>query len=210
MGIWLLCALGLWAVSLPVRADLAYKAGLAASQQGSYMKAVGYYREAVALQARIEPYQMELANTWRTLGTLSNDAAERTRCFNQAWEIADRLVRDHRYDADVWNNRGVAAMWLVELDHRENLREEAKRSFEQAVQLDPVFVDAWGNWAKWEHLAGHLDREKDLWRKVLGIKPDHPMALQVLQLPSSPAVSGRGSNGKPGDSPPMTAGNDKL
>ena len=71
-------------------------------------------------------------------------------------------------------------MWLVQLAHKD-LSTEARRSFERAVQLDPVFVDAWANLAKWEHLAGRLDAEKTLWRKVLEIDPRHPMALQVLQ-----------------------------
>ena len=73
-------------------------------------------------------------------------------------------------------------MWLNQIEGLHNA-EEAQRCFEQAIQLDPVFVDAWANLAKWEHLAGYLDEEKVVWKKVLGLDPTHAMAKQVLGIP---------------------------
>ena len=73
-------------------------------------------------------------------------------------------------------------MWLHQLEGLHNA-DEAQRCLEQAIALDPVFVDAWANLAKWEHVAGHLDVEKRVWKKVLELDPAHAMAKHVLGIP---------------------------
>jgi Flp pilus assembly protein TadD len=70
-------------------------------------------------------------------------------------------------------------MWLTQLAGQ-NRMPEARDAFLQAAALDPVFVDAWANLAKWHHLNHDLAGEKELWRKVLTLEPDHRMARQVL------------------------------
>jgi tetratricopeptide (TPR) repeat protein len=173
---------GVWAAFIPVRADAAFKEGEGWAQQADYLRALQNYQEAVRLQGRNEAYHTELANNLRTLGQLTPDGPEREHYFDQAWGVADAMVNQHPYDPDTWNNRGVVAMWLVQLAHRETLRDVAHASFMNAVRIDPVFIDAWANLARWEHLAGHLDEEKTLWQKVLTIDPHHEMAQRVLAV----------------------------
>jgi hypothetical protein len=120
-----------------------------------------------------------LANTLRGLAQVAPEGPQREQFFDQAWSIADAMVREHPYNPDAWNNRGVSAMWLVQLAHRP-MDQVARDSFMRASQMDPVFVDAWANLAKWEHLAGHLENEKTYWRKVLEIDPQQAMARYVL------------------------------
>jgi tetratricopeptide (TPR) repeat protein len=177
----LACPCGVWAALQPVLADAAYKRGQGQVQQGQALKALADYELAVRLQGRIELYQTELANAYRRLAELSADPARKQRYFDQAWAVTDAETRRHPHNPDPWNNRGVAAMWMIQLAGRD-LWQEARRSFEEATRLDPMFVDAWANLAKWEHLSGHLDEEKTFWRKVLEIDPTHPMAQEVLQL----------------------------
>jgi O-antigen ligase len=173
--------LGVWAAWNPIRADTAYKKGVGLTRQGDVLRALPDYEKAVRLQERNELYQTELANAYRSLGTASADAGQKTRYFDQAWAVTDAETRRHPHNPDPWNNRGVAAMWMIQLAQKD-LWKEAKGSFEQAVRLDPMFVDAWANLAKWEHLAGHLEEEKTMWRKVLEIDPNHPMANDVLKV----------------------------
>ena len=71
-------------------------------------------------------------------------------------------------------------MWRNQLGGEATMK-DAEAAFTRATQLDPLFVDAWANLAKWHHLQGDIDGEKRLWRVVLGIDPEHPMARAVLQ-----------------------------
>ncbi|OGR90515.1 MAG: hypothetical protein A2992_07520 [Elusimicrobia bacterium RIFCSPLOWO2_01_FULL_59_12] len=176
-----LCPMGMWVAFFPVRADLAYRASQLWSQVSQPLKALYALEWAVHFQGRVDVYKTDFANILRTLATQSPVGPTRERYFDHAWKTADSAVRDHPANPDVWNNRGVAAMWMVQLAQRD-LALVARESFERAIALDPVFVDAWANLAKWEHLAGHLEKEKELWRKVLEIDPTHPMALQVLGM----------------------------
>jgi len=179
-GLLGICAVAIWWVLVPLRADAAFKAGLVYAAQDQQLKALAYEKEAVRLCPHVESYVTELANTYRTLGHLASPGAQKETYFDQAWAWAQRAALDHPHNPDSWNNRGVAAMWLVQLANR-NMYNDAKESFDRAVQLDPVFVDAWANLAKWQHLTGHIDEEKRLWRKVLELDPNHPMAHQVLE-----------------------------
>lgn len=70
-------------------------------------------------------------------------------------------------------------MWMTQLAGQ-NRMADADASFRRAVELDPFFLEAWANRARWEHLAGHLDEEKNLWSKVMEIDENHEMARRVL------------------------------
>lgn len=165
IGIFFL-ALGF--IGRPLLADFYHQEGLASAAGGRLEKSVHYHREAVHLHGRIAEYETEYANRCRDTGR-----------FEEAWATAERLVRDHPANPDVWNNRGVVAMWITQMA-KINRMADAEASFRHAVDLDPLFVDAWANLARWEHLAGHLDKENALWEKVLEINPTHEMARQVL------------------------------
>jgi len=161
-------AAGLWAISIPVRADWHYKQGLIWNQRQQPFLAIPHFREAVRLNDRVEIFGSELANAPRSTGN-----------FDEAWKAANDITRQHPHNPDAWNNLGVGAMWMVQLA-RQDKWQEAKTSFEKAISLDPVFVDAWANLAKWHHLRGNLDEEKRLWKKVLELDPNHEMAKSVL------------------------------
>ncbi len=173
------CGVGVWICLLPLRADLFYKRAMSDAENGQPMAALTDYREAARLLGHVEAYQTALANGARDVAQRSVDPVQKKAYFNEAWDAANLATRQHPFNPDAWNNRGVAAMWLTQLSNRE-LWKEARESFEKALALDPNFTDAWANLAKWEHLRGHLDEEKELWKKVLVIDPKHEMALRVL------------------------------
>jgi tetratricopeptide (TPR) repeat protein len=180
IGLLIVCPVAVWVSFWPLCADLAYKEGLTLMQQNQSMRALPALQKAVQLQGRHELYQTQLTNAFKDLAGLSADPAQKERYYDQAWMIADAETRRHPNNPDPWNNRGVAAMWMIQMAQRD-VWQDARASFERATQLDPMFVDAWANLAKWEHLSGHLDKEKEYWKVVLQIDPAHPMALAVLQ-----------------------------
>ena len=166
----LLLGVGLWGASLPARADWHYKQVQLWSDSGRTAIALDHAREAVRLNGHNEIYGTELCNLLRDTGHL-----------DEAWEKARQESDRHPANPDVWNNRGVSAMWMVQTANRD-LWEEARLAFEKAISLDPVFVDAWANLAKWNHLQGKLDEEKRIWKKVLELDPNQAMAKRVLGL----------------------------
>lgn len=165
----LLLAAGQVLVVRPVLADFRYQQGMAWTAGGRFEEARRSFQDAVRLHGRVEEYLMAYANRCRDL-----------KYFDETRIIAERLVREHPHNPDSWNNAGVIAMWLTQLAGQ-NRMEEADRAFRKAVELDPYFLEAWANRARWEHLAGHRDEEIRLWEKVLTIDPAHAMARQVLQ-----------------------------
>jgi tetratricopeptide (TPR) repeat protein len=174
------CGILLWFALYPLRADWAYKNTLDMEARSRYKDALGYAQSAFELQGHNEAYGDELANVYRSIGQGLPDGPAREQALDKAWQVTESLTQEHPHDPDRWNNRGVAAMWMVQLGNREALREMARQSFEKAVAMDPVFVDAWANLAKWEHWAGHPDREIQFWQKVYEIDPSNTMAKQVL------------------------------
>jgi hypothetical protein len=166
----LVLAVGLWGVSIPARADWHYKQVQVWSADDRPAIALEHAQEATRLNGYVEIYGTELCNLLRTTGHL-----------DEAWDQAKQETDRHPANPDMWNNRGVGAMWMVQTAHRD-MWGDARLAFEKAISLDPVFVDAWANLAKWNHLRGNLDEEKRLWRKVLELDPDHAMAKHVLGL----------------------------
>lgn len=160
-------------------ADARFKSGLELRQAGQPVLALIAFRESARLRPDLEIYQTEIGNTARTLAEMSAPGSLRSSLFAEAWQAAQTNTRRHPNNPDAWNNLGVAAMWRYQLGHEATLP-EARAAFEHAVQLDPLFVDAWANLAKWRHVSGDIPGEKDLWRKVLTIDPQYPMAHQVL------------------------------
>jgi O-antigen ligase len=159
---------GLWGIGRSVLADWHYKQALEWLQGDRFVPALEHDREAVRLNGRIEIYGSSLSNAARSAGRL-----------DESWQVAEDQTRRHPANPDVWNNLGVSAMWMVQMAGQ-NKWQEAKAAFEKAVTLDPVFVDAWANLAKWNHLQGNFDEEKRLWKKVIELDPQNAMALQVL------------------------------
>src|SRR5205823_4497753 len=133
--------IGIWGTGRLATADHSYSQGLQLAADHQSLQALEAVRRANHLAPWVTTYAMERANRARQLGFL-----------DEAWQTVQDVIRRHGADPDAWNNFGVAAMWMTQiggLDHRV----EARHAFEKAVQLDPVFVDAWANLAKWHHLA---------------------------------------------------------
>jgi tetratricopeptide (TPR) repeat protein len=165
-----LAVVSLWAILIPIRADWHFKQGKAWAQGGQYPIALREFREAVRLNGRIEVYESELANTARS-----------SAAWDEAWTVAQAVTRQHPFDPDAWNNLGVAAMWMTQLAGQ-NRWQDALSAFQHAILLDPLFVDAWANVAKYRHLKGDLIGEKALWQHVLELDPAHEMARRVLGI----------------------------
>ena len=170
-----------WRLWIPVAADAAYQRSRALLQEQQTAEALNEIRFAVLKMPSIELYETERANVAKTLAQLEAPGPQQEALVQEAWSAAQDAVRRHPHNPDSWNNEGVAAMWLTQLFH-ENHSADAQEAFRRAAELDPFFVDAWANLAKCEHLAGRLDLEKDLWRRVIKIDAAHPMARQVLGL----------------------------
>ena len=183
-----LLGMGLWAIHIPPYADYRYKEGVVMDARGQTMKALDCYRDAVRMRPDIEVYQTALGNSARSLAQLTSSVTLRQQFWNEAWSAAQSSVKRHPANPDTWNDLGVAAMWLTQQAGMDRMS-EAKSAFDRAIALDPVFVDAWANIAKWYHIAGQLDAEKETWKVVLSLDPGHPMALQVLgQTPKVPQL----------------------
>jgi O-antigen ligase len=178
-GLGAFFATGLWAITIPLRADQYYKEGIVLDANHKPLEALTSYREAVHLRPDMEAYQTSLSNAARSLAQLSPEGVQRKHLWEEAWKSAQAPVQWHPANPDAWNNLGVAAMWLTQQAGDDKMP-VAKSSFEKAIALDPVFVDAWANLAKWYHIAGDLDGEKRMWKIVLQLDPQHAMALQVL------------------------------
>jgi O-antigen ligase len=167
-------------MSVSWNADHHFKHGQELIQVNQPVLALISFREAARLRPAVEAYQTEIGNTARTLATLSAPGSLRADLFKEAWSSAEVNTRRHPRDPDAWNNQGVVAMWRNQLGG-EATTQDAREAFEHATQLDPFFVDAWANLAKWYHLQGDLEHEKTIWRNVLRIDPHHQMARAVLQ-----------------------------
>ena len=160
-------------------ADARFKSGLELRQAGQPVLALIAFRESARLRPDLEIYQTEVGNMARTLAEMAAPGSVRDALFKEAWQAAVTDTRWHPHDPDSWNNLGVAAMWRYQLN-REPALPDARAAFERAVALDPLFVDAWANLAKWRHISGDLAGEKELWKKVLTLDPAQPMARSVL------------------------------
>ena|GEM_PF-2548119 len=164
-------------------ADDAFKEAQALRQSGKPIGALVLFRESIRWRPAIETYQTELGNTARALAETAPAGSLRTALFVEAWNAAKTNTERHAFDPDAWNNLGVVAMWRAQLNAEPTMK-AAREAFNRAVELDPLFVDAWANLAKWRHLNGDIPGEKELWRKVLQIDPQHEMARAVLAQPS--------------------------
>jgi O-antigen ligase len=162
-----------------VWADAVFQDGKQAAVNQQPLRALEAYQKAWRLHP-VELYQNDLSNTVNALAQGLPEGNSRRQLLGEAWDSVRVLTSLQPANPDAWNNRGVAAMWLTQMA-RQDHRADARQAFEEAVRLDPVFVDAWANLAKWEHLNGNLEGEKSNWRKVLELDPSHAMARQVLQ-----------------------------
>jgi cytochrome c-type biogenesis protein CcmH/NrfG len=79
---------------------------------------------------------------------------------------------------DSWNNLGVAQMWITQISGVDR-RQEAQTAFAKAVDLDPLFVDAWGNLARVAHFYGDRKGEESLWLKVPS-QPSHSLCFRIV------------------------------
>jgi len=180
--VWAIMILGAMVVAVrPLCGDMVYQSARVEAARLQWFRALELNRSASRWCPWIETYQTETANRCRDLAQLASEGPLRQALWNEAWTLSSDITRRHPANPDSWNNLGVVAMWLTQLN-AQNKMEDARAAFEKAVRLDPYFVDAWANLAKWEHLSGHPDQEEVLWRKVLDLEPSHPMARQVLHV----------------------------
>jgi len=174
-------ALGLvWFVTPRLRADYEFRQTHIAKAIEQPVQALVHVREAVRLFPGQETYLMEQGNIARTLALNAPEGSLRQDLLLEAWQSAETAARLHPHNPDAWNNLGVVAMWRIQIGKDLSVRPQARQAFEKAIALDPVFVDAWANLAKWHHEAGDIPSELKTWQHVLRLNPAHPMAHQVL------------------------------
>lgn len=152
-----------------------------AMARGQAISAVARWRSAIAWAPWNTSFRSGLGNAIRDIVQNAPAGSLKSDLLNEALTHAQKATEWHPLDPDAWNNRGVTVMWAVQMDNRAELMPLAKSCFDRAVALDPYFVDALANSAKWQHLDGNLEGEKRLWNDVLRLDPTHEMARRVLQ-----------------------------
>lgn len=180
----LLAFMGLWWLSRPVRAEWFFTLAQREQQEGKSLDAFRAVDQAIELVPYNGVYKMERSNMMHARAA-QVEGSTRLSLLNSALSTVQTITAEHPTDPDAWNNLGVAAMWMTQMAGV-NRMADAQKAFQEAIAIDPVFVDAWANLARWEHLAGDLEAEDRLWQKVLTIDPSHAMARQVLQQHGKP------------------------
>ena len=168
----------IWIVR-PVLADAHFMRGLSLAASREDQAAVGQFRSAVNLNPRIPEYARRLSELLRDQARSVDIPGIRGSLLEQALAVSQAAASARPQDPDSWNNLGVSQMWMTEFAGIDR-RSEARNAFEKAVELDPLFVDAWSNLAKVAHFDGDTRREIDLWKKVLEIQPDRQEARRLL------------------------------
>lgn len=114
-----------------------------------YVEALAAYNHALM----IDPdYSLSLANRCAVLSQLGE--------YVQALDSCQRAItKDHR-----WGEQGPALAWDNQGDVLFNLQlyQEALKSFEQAIALNPNYVNAQRNWAIVQHELSEIAKEPNL------------------------------------------------
>ncbi len=138
------------------------------------------YRKAIELLPGLAPPWWNLAHAHSTLAAFElEQGRDPQRSLDQAEEALRSAFKRNPSDAQVWQNqgetRGLRARWRA-LQHQARAEdfEEAARSFEKALELEPRNLG-------FRVAFGQFCREWALWRKEAGLDP-HPSLNRGLAL----------------------------
>lgn len=71
--------------------------------------------------------------------------------------------------------------WAV-LEAENGATEEARKLFEQSVDVDPGHTHAWHAWAMMELRAGNMKRSRELFQSAVWSNPSNSEACRVWQV----------------------------
>ena len=95
--------------------------------------------------------------------------------WKEAIALMEETIRMGPDQAEAWFNLGWAREFTGEL-------QEARRCFEQAVTLDPLFAAPLAHLASLAYRRSDWTATEDLAGKALAIEPGHPVALTALAM----------------------------
>lgn len=162
---WAGAAAAALALSLPYRADLAFRAGQKLEAEGRWSQAAALYLRAEELFPPQWAYREPLAKALVELATRSGDARRRSALLEQAALRYQSLLTAYPQSASGWNGLGSTRLLQGLADGTARLG-EAERCFQLAVERDPLFLDAGVNLAMLDRLAGRPDRAEARYRRL--------------------------------------------
>lgn len=111
-------------------------------------------------------------------------AALQARDYARAEQAARRLIEKQAGKAMPWNLLGVAQLGVKQLD-------QARASFEQALNKDPTFITAALNLARMDARAGEVEAAKQRLSTLLKQQPDNvPTMLELALLAAQTGDAG--------------------
>ena len=95
------------------------------------------------------------------------------RSYNKALGELNIILENNKNNPKILNLYGIVQLQLNKLN-------EAIKSFENAIELDPKFIQAFNNLGNVYIKLGKFLRAIEIYKKVLSIKPDYPAGYNNL------------------------------
>ena len=141
----------------------AYRIGEAFYQAGDFQKAVRFYQRA----DKIMPYHLDFKEK---LGA----TLVQLRRLEEAAATLEWVLRENPKRPGALSNLGFAKVLQGQV-------KVAERYYDQAIALDPDYVQAMLNKAAVRLLNKDYEAVRELLNRVLRLEPEHPQALAILQ-----------------------------
>lgn len=174
-GVVAAIVLGAKFVVMPILADVHFRKGLRAAKNIEYTKAETEFK--VALNYRMEPAYLEnIARLYIEMGQSVRDRNKSNRYYELAIYYYKKFIDLKPNSAMAYNGLGSCCLYMGRDSKDEEFYRSAIENFQQAIKLQPKFVDAHVNLATAYYLWGLKDRAISTYKQ--GIK-DNPDSLSI-------------------------------
>ncbi|MDQ1267182.1 MAG: hypothetical protein QG635_2336 [Bacteroidota bacterium] len=123
-------------------------------KRGEHTKAIGLFKQAIALKPDYWDAYTNLGNSYNETGK-----------YDSALVVLHKALEINKNSSDVYNNIGVAYYHLGVFD-------KAKENYEKALNISPVYEEAYNNLGVINGMNGDYDEAIRLFRKAMELKPD--------------------------------------
>ena len=168
----LLCAAGLaWWEARPLRAGVAYEAGLTLQRAGKPAEAIPALARANALWSHYYLFWAELAYANRAAGRAAPAGPDKSRFLHQALASVDRALSINDAHPLVWSYWGDIAAEVSVVTADQGLRARARVAHLRATGLGPNWWRYWQSAAETDMLLGEFASAKEKYGRAAALTP---------------------------------------